>query len=1138
MSLLTLFSVRRFLPLFVTQFLGALNDNLFKNAALIYILYTLAEPAGLEGGLLMPVGAGLFVLPFFLFSSTAGQMADRFDKARLTRWVKAAEVGIALTGAAALALDSIPGMLAVVFLLGTQSAVFGPLKYALLPEALKHEELVGGNALFEAGTFLAILVGTIAGALLVMTEGGPVLVGGILVALALAGFVTALFIPSTGVTTPGAPISFNVIGQTRRGINAVRSDRALFRAILGISWFWLVGAVFLAEFPAFAKDVIGADEQVVTLFLTVFSVGIAVGSILCQRVLKDEVSLKYVPLASIGLFLFATDLWFASASLVPAADIMGVTAFAGTFAGARILADLFLLAVCGGLYIVPLYAYVQDRAEPHRRASVIAANNILNAAFMVVGSGAVAGLLAVGVSIPGVFLTVALASLVAAVVVCSILPQELFKSVAAWVFRRLFKVEVHGLDILKSMDGPVVIVANHASWLDGPLLNAFLPGRSAFAIDRGIFSTWWGRLTRLFADMIPVDPANPMSTKTMIRAVRDGERLVIFPEGRLTTTGSLMKIYDGPGVIADRAGAKLVPVKIEGAQYSALSRLKGKLPRRLFPKVTITVQEPVTLDLPDDLKGRARRRIAADRLYDLMSDMMFQTRLDNSTLFDKLLQARDTFGGGRGAVQDIETLRKPVTYDKVVLGSFVLGRKLARLSAPGERVGVMLPNMAGAVVTFFALQAQGRVPALLNFSTGPDNMVSACRTAELKTVLTSRKFIEKARLDEAVRRLEDVVTVVYLEDIRASIGLPDKLAGLVAARMPGLFTVRREADDPAVVLFTSGSEGTPKGVVLSHRNLTANMAQLAARVDFSPTDSVFNALPAFHSFGLTGGTLLPILSGIRTFMYPSPLHYRIVPELCYETNATIMFGTDTFLSGYARQANPYDFYSVRYVFAGAEKVKEETRRQFSEKFGLRILEGYGATETAPVMAVNTPMHHRAGTVGRLLPGIETRLDPVPGVEDGQRLSVRAPNVMLGYLLADAPGTVHPPEDGWYDTGDIVSFDDDGFLRIVGRAKRFVKVAGEMVSLGAVEAAVSDLWPGASHAAIGMPDARKGEQVVLVTEHPEATRSAFLAHARSTGLAELMVPKDVIVVDRVPLLGTGKVDYPAVQDLVEKSLAPA
>ena len=354
-----------------------------------------------------------------------------------------------------------------------------------------------------------------------------------------------------------------------------------------------------------------------------------------------------------------------------------------------------------------------------------------------------------------------------------------------------------------------------------------------------------------------------------------------------------------------------------------------------------------------------------------------------------------------------------------------------------------------------------------------------------------------------------------------------------ARRLPGAAT---DPDAPAVVLFTSGSEGAPKGVVLSHRNLLANCAQLASVIDFHGGDIVFNAMPMFHAFGLTGGTILPLISGVRTFHYPSPLHYRVVPALIYDTDATICFGTDTFLNGWARYANPYDFYAMRYIFAGAEKVREETRRLFADRFGVRMLEGYGATETSPVLALNTAMHCRPGTVGRFLPGIEWRLEPVAGIETGGRLLVRGPNVMLGYLRETAPGVLEAPEDGWYDTGDIVSVDAAGFASIVGRAKRFAKIGGEMVSMTAAETLVASLWPDAQHAVISLPDPRKGESLLLVTSAAERGRQGNHAAARARLVPEIMVPRAVLCVPAVPLLGTGKIDYPAVQRLADNARA--
>jgi acyl-[acyl-carrier-protein]-phospholipid O-acyltransferase/long-chain-fatty-acid--[acyl-carrier-protein] ligase len=545
----------------------------------------------------------------------------------------------------------------------------------------------------------------------------------------------------------------------------------------------------------------------------------------------------------------------------------------------------------------------------------------------------------------------------------------------------------------------------------------------------------------------------------------------------------------------------------------------------------VTVLEPVTLTIDPNLRGKHRRRAAGAALYEIMSNLVFRTTSTDRTVVEALIEAAHTHGLNRVAVED--PVGGSLTYRRLLAGAVILGRKLMHYAAEGKPIGVMLPNANGAAVTVVALMSAGRVPAMINFSAGESNIRAACKAAQLDTIVTSRAFVQRGKLEGLVAALSHQVRIIYLEDIRASITLIDRLRGLLEAKRP---LVPRRADDWAAILFTSGSEGVPKGVVLSHRNMLANAAQAAARIDFGRQDKVFNVLPVFHSFGLTVGLILPLVSGVRIYLYPSPLHYRTVPELIYAVNATILFGTDTFLAGYARAAHPYDFRSLRYILAGAEPVKESTRRIYMEKFGLRILEGYGVTETAPALALNTPMFNKFGTVGRLLPGMEARLEKVPGVEEGGRLLVKGPNVMLGYLRVENPGVLEPPPGGWHDTGDIVSIDKDGFLTIKGRAKRFAKVGGEMVSLAAVEALATELWPDAASAVVTVPDARKGERLILVTQKAGATRSEFQAFAKSRGAAELMIPSEIMVVPKLPLLGSGKVDLVAVSRLVRERAA--
>ncbi|MFC4173168.1 AMP-binding protein [Microvirga sp. GCM10011540] len=510
----------------------------------------------------------------------------------------------------------------------------------------------------------------------------------------------------------------------------------------------------------------------------------------------------------------------------------------------------------------------------------------------------------------------------------------------------------------------------------------------------------------------------------------------------------------------------------------------------------------------------------------------FDLSSTRKTLFGALLDARDRFGRNKIALEDLE--RQPISFGRLVLASLVLGRKLAGLTAPREHVGVLLPNVQGIAVTLFALNAFGRVPAFLNFTAGIVNLKAACEVAEVGTIVTSRRFVEQGKLDDVVSALEEGRRIVWLEDVRATITSFDKLRGLVDSWMARRVHAKAglSPDDAGVLLFTSGSEGKPKGVVLSNANLVANAYQVKAHAGdvLTPDDVFFNPLPIFHSFGLTAGLLTAILNGMKSVLYPSPLHYRQIPKLVAGTRATIMLATDTFLQGYARAAGENDLATVRYVIAGAERVKEETRRLWS-RHGTVILEGYGATECSPVIAVSLPDRNRPGSAGPILPGLEWRLDPVEGIHEGGRLHVRGPNVMKGYLDPQAPGGVAPPPEGWHDTGDIVTL-DDGLVTIRGRAKRFAKIGGEMISLAAIEAMTQRLWPDCNHVVVALPDPRKGEQIVLITDKPDADRDALLAHAREQGFPELWVPKSILVAG-IPVLGSGKTDYAAAVEMAHR-----
>ncbi len=1136
---------KRFLPYFVTQFLGALNDNLFKNAAAFLIIFQLAEGANGQGQILVNVATGLFILPYFLFSAMAGKVADRMRKTNLMRLVKSAEIPIMALATYGFFTDNITILLGTLFLMGTQSAFFGPVKYSTLPELVKPDELLNANALVEAGTFLAILAGTIAGGLLIEGEAGRTLVSAALLICAGLGLAASWSIPPTSLPVAPDPATASQgtakgkwlpFSQTFAVLRHAAENRPVFLSIIGISWFWAVGATYLTQFLGFTRDIIGGDKTVVTLLLATFTIGIAAGSLLCSKLLKGEVSAKYVPFGALGMAVFSLDLAFAASTITAPLETYTAESFLRDWQNWRLLADLLLLALFGGLFIVPLYTILQASSSDEHRSRNIAANNILNALFIVVAAGLTAAAFAAGATVLEIFVVIAIGSVAAAVYVCKLLPQELFKTTAATILRLLFKVRLRDVENLQKVGDKAVIVANHVSYLDGLLLAAFLPGQLVFAVDTEQARKWWVRLFLSLVEAFPMDPTNPMATKSLIKEVAKGKRCVIFPEGRLTQTGALMKIYEGPGMIADKANAPIVPIRLDGVQHSRFTYLKGKLRQRWFPQITVTVLEPREFHGDEGLSGRMRRKNIAQKLYDVMSGMMFQTSDAPQTLFEAFLDARHAHGRKSEILRDVE--QKPFTYDRLLTASLALGRALEKRTAPEIPVGLLLPNTVGSVVTLLGLSAVGRIPAMLNFTVGPASIKAAIKAADIKQVVTSRRFIELAKLSALEEALAEVVELIYLEDIRDKVSTLDRLAALLKTPFAAALHHRRgvDPDDTAVILFTSGSEGLPKGVALSHRNIVSNCRQVASVLDFNPVDKVFNPLPLFHSFGLTGGLILPLLSGVPSFLYPSPLHFKVIPEMIYHSNATILFATDTFLQAYAK-ADSYDFYSLRYVFAGAERVKDETRRIWSERFGLRIFEGYGATECAPVLAVNTPMHFKSGTVGRLLPGIDARLEAVPGLDepDVGRLFVRGPNVMRGYLKADKPAVLQPLETGWYDTGDICKLDEQRYVTIRGRAKRFAKIGGEMVSLTAVEALAAELWPDEQHVAAALPDPKKGEQIMLLTTREDPRPEELQSHGKSRGWAEIQLPKLLHQIAEVPLLGSGKTDYGAVTTLARERL---
>ena len=705
-----------------------------------------------------------------------------------------------------------------------------------------------------------------------------------------------------------------------------------------------------------------------------------------------------------------------------------------------------------------------------------------------------------------------------------------------FVFRLLFRFRAYGGEDLDEK-GPVLLIPNHVSWIDFLFLGVCLKQDWRFVTSATTAeASWVHRRIMRSKRAFPIDTTSPYAIKQIAAYLKSGGRLVLFAEGRITTTGSLMKLYEGSGFLLLRSHAKVITCYIRGGNRSKLSKQKGWT--EWFPRVSLhfsRAQEPPARIYSSNI---AERKHLTSWLRDSLVKQQFniETEFGDKTVLDAIVSNR--YRQPKLSVLGDVTY-KELSYDKVVVGAEVLSQQWSHtLGDDDQRIGLLLPNVNATPVTLLSLWAAKKVPALLNYSSGPSTMLACCRLASIKTVLTSRLFLERARLD--LSEMEEAgLRILYLEDIRSNITAKQKLSILFKQRIRRPFqSLATDPNSVAAILFTSGSEGVPKGVELTHANLIANIRQMLAVIDITDQDRVFNALPMFHSFGLTIGTLLPLVRGLFVFLYPSPLHYRMVPALVYDQDCSILLGTNTFLNGYARKAHTYDFHTLRYLFAGAEKTQASTFEAWAYKYGIRILEGYGATECSPCISVNTRMEAKVGSAGRLLPTIEHRLEKVPGVDQGGRLFVRGPNVMKGYLNEEANQAFQSLK-GWYDTGDIADIDLEGFVHILGRLKRFAKISGEMVSLTAIEESLSGqfqhLGLRAEVAILAEPDDRKGEKLIAIVNHAEITLEAIRDVLNETGHSNLSVPRQLEFVQTIPKLGSGKIDYRSLQQtLTEQS----
>tara|TARA_X000000950_G_scaffold288487_1_gene405499 strand:+ start:96 stop:2621 length:2526 start_codon:yes stop_codon:yes gene_type:complete len=717
----------------------------------------------------------------------------------------------------------------------------------------------------------------------------------------------------------------------------------------------------------------------------------------------------------------------------------------------------------------------------------------------------------------GILTTWIIINIICCIYMIKLMPRAFFISILRLIFGICFRIQVHGLEHF-SKHKKRIIIANHQSWLDGLILSAFLPTEMTFAVNRFTAKKGFFSYFNFLNNHVALDPSRPIALKALIEAVESHKTVVIFPEGRHTVTGAMMKIYEGPFLIAAKTGAHLFPIRIEGSQFSYFSCFNlGK--RRLFPKISLQVLPPKSVD-----NNLSRDRYSIE-FFDIMQSLMFESSYIKEHAWLALQRAYQKCGFNHVIMEDYQ--HKPKNLGRFLLEAGTLGHAICSLYQE-QWSALLLPNSITFSCTLFGLWSQNKSAVILNYSMSANALINTIEDLGVKQLVTARKFITHQKLEPLVTGLEQKgVKVVFIDELKIS--LKSKLYGLY-----GLLFKQKSFDSqkPAVALLSSGSEKKPKTIILSHNNIMAQVAQVSNSVDFHTKDVVFNTLPAFHAFGLTIGLIAPTISGVRTFQYHNPLHYRLIPELIYGCNATILIGTNTFLREYGKAAHSYDFFNIRYIFAGGEKIHRNVIQQWIERFGIVIFEGYGTTETSPLLSINNRMYHKIGTVGRPIPGVEVKIKKVPGISEGGELMIKGPNVMMGYASSIKPFEITSMENKWYATGDIVSQDDFGFLTIHGRKRRFAKISGEMVSLEAIEQMVSSAYPGTHHAIIAEKDLKKGEILHLVTEDATITLSELRKKISKDDLNNLMMPKKVFHLSEIPKLSTGKTNFPLLNQMIK------
>ncbi|MDP8265266.1 MAG: acyl-[ACP]--phospholipid O-acyltransferase [Candidatus Aceula lacicola] len=1120
-----------FRSLLATQFLGAFNDNAFK----MVIAFIAVDKFVLQSGstMFLALAGILFALPFFLFSTYAGYLADHFSKRKIIIWMKFLEVFVMAVGLLALISGNIWFIFSVLFLMGTQSALFDPSKYGILPEILQSDEISNGNGRMQMWTFCAIILGQACGGLLSRIDHARIFQSSyIFIAIAALGVFTSFFV--TKVEPSGAQRKFqwNFLGELVSNIKLIKPDIGIFRSILGLMYFGFLGGLFHLNILLYARKIMGVEQFPLSMLLVILALGIAVGSFLAGKLSDQKIELGFVPLGAIGLSVFSIILGFVYHSYF------------------NVAICLFSLGICAGFYIVPLNAFLQQYSPPDRKGQFLATSNIL-----ICLTGLFASVMlyvfqdVIKLDSAEIFVVAGIVTSVGAIYVCRLLPYSLVRLLVFILTHTIYKMKIIGRNQIPEQGG-ALLVSNHVSVVDAILVLCSTPRPIRFLVNRDIYySKVWGPLLRL-AKTIPVShrdrPKQTLESLDLAKnAIRDGELVCVFAEGQLTRTGNILKFKKGLERIMSDVDRPIIPVHIDRVWGSIFSFEGGKY----YFKIPKLIPYPITISIGKSMPSNSTSFEVRQKVMDLGSDA-FQYRLK-----DKITLSEAFYRGARShpfrkCISD--SSGKSLNYAMTLVSSVVLENQLKKILGKDKNVGILLPPSVAGVLSNIAVSFLNKVPVNLNYTTSKEAIENILNQCDIKYVVTSRAFLEKIKIDIPSE-------LVFVEDIIKNVSIFEKVKAFLQSFSIPIFMInriifkkshQRSLDDLATIMFTSGSTGAPKGVMLTHFNIISNLEGLYQIFRMNNDEVFMGVLPFFHSFGFTATLWLPLISGTPAVYHYNPLDAKMIGKLVEKHKATILKATPTFLNAYVKRCDSKQFESLRIVVVGAEKLKAQVADAFKEKFNVEPMEGYGCTELSPIVALNLPDYagpggrqkaHKFGSIGQPLPGITVKIvdqetfDPVSEGQSGLLL-VKGPNIMKGYLNRDDL-TREVLREGWYVTGDIAMVDEDGFIVITDRISRFSKIAGEMVPHIKIEEAIVQILGISEQKCVvtSLPDDKKGEKLVVLCLS-DVNSDFIVEKLKQSDLPNLWVPskENFYKVESIPLLGSGKIDLGKIKEIAKNA----